>query len=82
VPRRGDKPEPLAKAFGEAVRTARGDRTLVDVAHRIPNMDPKYLGEIELGWHSPTIVTAKRIANALEVPLAELARAIDADSSG
>ena len=35
-------------------------------------MDPKYLGEIERGWHSPTITTAKRIADALGLPLAEL----------
>jgi hypothetical protein len=37
-------------------------------------MDPKYLGEIERGWHAPTISTAKRIADALELPLAELVR--------
>lgn len=37
-------------------------------------MDAKYLGEIERGWHAPTIPTAKRIADALELPLAELVR--------
>jgi hypothetical protein len=37
-------------------------------------MDPRYLGEIELGWHAPTIVTAKRIADALEMRLATLVR--------
>jgi ribosome-binding protein aMBF1 (putative translation factor) len=37
-------------------------------------MDPKYLGEIERGWHAPTLPTAKRIADALEVKLAELLR--------
>jgi DNA-binding XRE family transcriptional regulator len=35
-------------------------------------MDAKYLGEIERGWHSPTIPTAKRIADALETKLSEL----------
>ncbi len=35
-------------------------------------MDAKYLGEIERGWHAPSITTAKRIADALEVTLAEL----------
>ncbi len=35
-------------------------------------MDAKYLGEIERGWHAPTIPTAKRIADALGVTLAEL----------
>ena len=48
--------------------------TLEAVAGRIPNMDAKYLGEIERGWHAPTIVTAKRIAVALELPLADLVR--------
>ena len=33
-------------------------------------MDARYLGEIELGWHATT--TAKRIADALDVPLATL----------
>lgn len=37
-------------------------------------MDAKYLGEVERGWHSPTIGTAKRIAEALETSLAELVR--------
>jgi len=35
-------------------------------------MDAKYLGEIERGWHAPSISTAKRIADALEVSLAVL----------
>jgi transcriptional regulator with XRE-family HTH domain len=35
-------------------------------------MDAKYLGEIERGWHSPTIPTVKRIADALDVTLSEL----------
>jgi DNA-binding XRE family transcriptional regulator len=35
-------------------------------------MDSKYLGEIERGWHSPTITTAHRIARALDTPLSEL----------
>jgi transcriptional regulator with XRE-family HTH domain len=37
-------------------------------------MDGRYIGEIERGWHSPTIATAKRIADALDVPLPELLR--------
>ena len=41
---------------------------------RLPTMDPKYLGETERGWHSPTISTAKRIADALDATLAELIR--------
>jgi len=74
--------DPVAQAFGEAVRKARNarDETLEDVAARIQSdnrdkrttMDPRYLGEIELGWHAPSIVRAKQIADALEVPLSDL----------
>ena len=73
VPRRA-KADPVAQRFGQAIRTAREEReeTLEDVARRIPTMDAKYLGEIERGWHAPSIVTAKRIADALEVQLGEL----------
>jgi transcriptional regulator with XRE-family HTH domain len=39
-------------------------------------MDAKYLGEIERGWHSPTIPTAKRIADALEMSLSELVKGV------
>lgn len=53
------------------VRKQRGE-TLEQVAHRIARMDAKYLGEIERGWHAPSISTAKRIADALGVSLAEL----------
>lgn len=74
MPRRSERVHPTAEAFGAAVRRAREDRdeTLEDVAGRVPRLDPRYLGEIELGWHAPTIVTAKRLADALDTPLAEL----------
>ena len=42
------------------------------MARRLQRIDAKYLGEIERGWHAPTLPTAKRIADALEVTLAEL----------
>jgi transcriptional regulator with XRE-family HTH domain len=73
VPRR-TKADPTAQAFGEAIRLIRQAReeTLEQVAHRLARMDAKYLGEIERGWHAPSITTAKRIADALEVPLARL----------
>ncbi len=74
LPRRPDRINPVAQGFGAAVRRAREarDETLEDVAGRIPRLDPRYLGEIELGWHAPTIVTAKRLADALDTPLAVL----------
>ncbi len=58
------------------MRRARENRgeTLEDVAGRIPRLDPRYLGEIELGWHAPTIVTAKRLADALGTSLKDLVR--------
>ena len=73
VPRRAAA-DPVAQRFGVRVREARKQRgeTLEQVAHRITRMDAKYLGEIERGWHAPTIPTAKRIADALGVTLAEL----------
>ena len=73
MPRR-TRADPVSRQLGEAIREAREGRgeTLDQVAHRIPRMDAKYLGEIERGWHSPTIPTAKRIADALETGLAEL----------
>jgi transcriptional regulator with XRE-family HTH domain len=86
MPRRDEKPpDPVAKAFGEALRRVRESRgeTLEAIAGRIPTigrngrattMDPRYLGEIELGWHAPTVPTAKRIAEALETDLADLVR--------
>ena len=75
MPRRG-RADHVAEAFGAAVRETRLERgeTLEDVAHRIERMDAKYLGEIERAWHSPSLSTAKRIADALERPLADLVR--------
>ena len=68
--------DPVARQFGAAVREARRqrDETLEQVSHRIARMDAKYLGEIERGWHAPSIPTAKRIADALEMTLAELTK--------
>jgi transcriptional regulator with XRE-family HTH domain len=73
LPRR-TKADPVAQAFGAAVRRTRHERseTLEDVARRLERIDAKYLGEIERGWHAPTLPTAKRIADALEVRLADL----------
>lgn len=75
MPRRGAA-DPTAQRFGEAVREvrARREETLEQVANRIARMDAKYLGEIERGWHAPSIPTAKRIADALEVTLAQLTK--------
>jgi transcriptional regulator with XRE-family HTH domain len=77
MPRRS-KADPVSRAFGEAIRKVRQERgeTLEMVSGRIRTMDAKYLGEIERGWHAPTLRTAKRIAEALDVELAELVRGV------
>jgi transcriptional regulator with XRE-family HTH domain len=77
VPRR-TVADPVARKFGIAVREVRRHRgeTLEQVARRIERMDAKYLGEIERGWHAPSIPTAKRIADGLAVTLAELTQGL------
>ena len=75
MPRRRRDPEPIAKVFGEAVRGRREERgwTLERLAEELGSGDHgRYVGEVERGFHSPTLTTAKRIADALDVPLAEL----------
>ena len=77
LPRR-TRADPVSRQLGEAIRETRERRgeTLEQLAHRIPRMDAKYLGEIERGWHSPTIPTAKRIADALETTLSDLLKSL------
>jgi transcriptional regulator with XRE-family HTH domain len=77
LPRR-TRADPLSRKLGEAIRETRErhGETLDQVAHRIPQMDAKYLGEIERGWHSPTIPTAKRIADALDTSLSDLFKSL------
>jgi transcriptional regulator with XRE-family HTH domain len=81
MPRRRRDPEPVARNFGEAVRAERERRgwTLEELGGRMDSAQGKYLGEIERGFHSPTLTMAKRIADALEVPLSKLVAPIDAD---
>lgn len=75
MPRR-TKADPVAQAFGRAIREVRDSReeTLDQVANRMGQRDGRYLGEVERGWHSPTITTAKEIADALGVALTDLVR--------
>ncbi|MFN8113178.1 MAG: helix-turn-helix transcriptional regulator [Solirubrobacterales bacterium] len=74
MPRYRRDPEPVAKLFGEAVRAEREEQglTLEQLGERMGNPDGKYLGELERGFHSPTLTTAKRIADALDVKLTKL----------
>ena len=79
MPRWRDDPEPLAKLFGDAVRAQRNRHgwTLEQLGERMGRPDGKYLGEIERGFHSPTLTTAMQIADALEVRLGELIAPLD-----
>lgn len=91
VPRRTTR-DPIAYAFGQAVKRVREDKgeTLETVAGRIKRrgrdgnptrMDAKYLLSLEGGWHSPTITTATQIAEALDVPLSDLVRDLGTGSA-
>lgn len=68
----------MAKLFGDAIRRERTKRswTQEDLGARMGRPDGKYLGEVERGFHSPTITTAKQIADALEVKLVDLVKEI------
>lgn len=83
MPRRNEKADAAAQAFGLAVHSARLAQGLTaeTVAGRVvrtrrdgesTTMDPKYLLSIEGGWHSPTISTAKKLSEALGLPLSDL----------
>jgi transcriptional regulator with XRE-family HTH domain len=86
MPRR-QKADSASQAFGKNVRQVREEKglSIEEVAGRITTrsraklpkpvpMDAKSLGEIERGWYSPTLGLAKKIADALEVPLTSLLR--------
>ena len=79
VTRHRTEPEPVAKVFGDAVRRERKELglTLEQLGERFGRPDGKYLGEIERGFHSPTITMAKQIADALGLPLAMLVADLD-----
>jgi len=58
---------------GRAVTGNRGEeRVRARFQVKREDLRAKYLGEIERGWHAPTMPTAKRIADALETKLSEL----------
>lgn len=79
VTRHRTEPDPVAKIFGDAVRRERKDQglTLEQLGARFGRPDGKYLGEVERGFHAPTITMAKQIADALDLPLATLVSDLD-----
>jgi transcriptional regulator with XRE-family HTH domain len=67
-------------ALASTLRRLREERglTLEALAYRA-GITVGSLGRIELGHTSPTWTTVQMIADALEVPLAELGAAVDAE---
>ncbi len=62
------------KRLGAALRQARGDRTLADVA-AAASISPETLRKIETGrLASPAFTTVAALAIVLEIPLVDLAR--------
>jgi transcriptional regulator with XRE-family HTH domain len=61
--------------LARAIRKMRADANLSqrDLAQRV-ELDPSQMSRLEAGNANPTWCTVKRIATALDVPLAELAR--------
>lgn len=70
VPRRTDPQVGLARA----IRKIRADAHLSqrDLAQRV-ELDPSQMSRLERGQVNPTWSTVRRVAAALDVPLAELA---------
>lgn len=65
--------EPLAKEFGEVVRRLRYERGYSQAGlAQASRIDRAHMGEIERGEVTVTIATARKIAGALGMTLAEL----------
>lgn len=75
-------PEPLAAAFGAAVREARGRLGVSQekLAERI-GVQRTYVVDIEAGRRNPTLRTIGRFAAALDLSLAELFAPIDREAA-
>lgn len=70
--------EPLLQKFGKNVRNRRQARSLSQEAlAEEAELDRTYIGGIERGERNPTIVSAVRIARALNSSVAELCAGID-----
>jgi transcriptional regulator with XRE-family HTH domain len=69
----------IEQRFGLAVRRLRGRKGLSQEALAgQAGLNRSYLGEVERGCVSPSITTAAKLAQALDVPLAELVEACEA----
>lgn len=73
--------EALAKDFGELVRRLRLERGYSQAGFaEAAKIDRAHMGEIERGEVTVTIVTARKIARALGMTLADLFMELDQDS--
>lgn len=76
--RRLDSPHrnPLLERFGLAARRMREERRLTrDAVASASGLSPVYIGNIERGEVNPTLLTQKRLATGLGVPLDEIVAA-------
>jgi DNA-binding XRE family transcriptional regulator len=66
-------PDELVAALGRAIRTVRDDRRLSQEAiEREAGVHRNYVGGIERGERSPSVIAVARIARALDVSVADL----------
>jgi transcriptional regulator with XRE-family HTH domain len=71
--RHRDKPDPLAKIVGARVRSLRREKAWTfDAFVEETGLGRGYISELERGLVVPTITTLARVADALEVTMADL----------
>ena len=65
----------ITKRFGLAVRRVRCERGISqeELGYRA-SLHRTYIGDIECGRRNATLLSAQRIADALQIPLSELIR--------
>lgn len=70
---------PALKNLGLNLRRQRDARSLTQegLAEKA-DLDPTYISGIERGVRNPSVLSVVRLARALEIPLSELCRGIDA----
>jgi transcriptional regulator with XRE-family HTH domain len=72
-PRHRQKPEPAAQVVGETIKRLRQERKFsFDAFVEETGLGRGYISELERGLVVPTVVTLKRLADALEVTMADL----------
>lgn len=71
--------EAILKRFGANVRARRESRGVSQEAFADEaGLDRTYIGGIERGERNPTLLSARRVARALNATLSELCKGIDA----